>query len=210
MAGSEAEERIRAKAEEMLRLRWPDARIVHELQLEEGGVRIDLAAVDKDWLCVVEIKSEKDVLKRLPRQLGVATQVADEVWLAAHPKHEPAMAAMLREWGDTDARRDFRRALSNTRIFWDEGGAFLKPDDRALRVPPPWPDPRKQFQILWAAEMTRELAPHGGGHGTMSQKSRRAVEWLSGGQIRRSVCRQLRQRPFPRADDAIPFGDRNG
>ncbi len=45
MAGSVAEERIRAKVEAAFRRRWPEARIIHELVLDQGGVRIDLAAV---------------------------------------------------------------------------------------------------------------------------------------------------------------------
>lgn len=83
MAGSEAEERIRAKAEVWLRQRVPDARIIHELVLEQGGSRIDLAAVTSDMIVAVEIKSERDVLDRLNSQLEAAMKVADHVILAA-------------------------------------------------------------------------------------------------------------------------------
>lgn len=88
MAGSAAEERIREKAVAAMRRRWPSARIVHELQLEQGGIRIDLAAVSEDFLALAEIKSERDVLKRLPAQISRAMAVADEVWIVIAAKHE--------------------------------------------------------------------------------------------------------------------------
>jgi hypothetical protein len=165
------------------------------------------AAVGPDFIAVAEIKSEKDTLKRLHRQLYVASQVADECWLAIHPKHEAALD-VLKKSGDTgEVGFKFMRGFGTTKVFWDRDERFLTPAPYTSYVPEPWPDPRRRFQMLWAIEMTRELAPLGGGHGNMGQKSRRAVEWFTGGDLRRAVCRQLRQRPFPRADPIIPFGD---
>lgn len=209
MAGSEAEERIRAKVEEMMRMRWPEARIIHELQLEEGGVRIDLAAVGPDFIAVAEIKSEKDTLKRLVRQVEVSLKVANEVWVCIHHKHEADLtnAAAAPKYTETETRA-FRSIPYKARLLIERDGQdYLVGHDYALRVPPPFPSPIKVWQMLWTAEMSRELAPHGGGAGNMGKKTRDAVEWLSGGQIRRAVCRQLRQRQFPRADPAVPFGD---
>jgi hypothetical protein len=87
MAGSEAEERIRAKVEAEFRRRWPDARIVHELVLNQGGVRIDLAAITEDALIVAEIKSERDTLTRLAGQVKASLRVAQCVWVVVADKH---------------------------------------------------------------------------------------------------------------------------
>lgn len=65
MAGSDAEERIRAKVEAELRRQFPTARIIHELVLSSGVSRLDLAAVTRDQIIVAEIKSERDTLSRL-------------------------------------------------------------------------------------------------------------------------------------------------
>jgi hypothetical protein len=95
LTGSASEERIRAKVEAAMRRRWPSARIVHELQLEQGGVRIDLAAVTTDHLAVAEVKSERDVLKRTKRQITCALERADEVWFVFAEKHAEAVRSEL-------------------------------------------------------------------------------------------------------------------
>lgn len=95
MAGSEAEERIRVKAVAALRRLYPDARIIHELVLEQGGIRLDVAAVTPDQLIVVEIKSERDVLKRLTDQINRSREVAQGVWVVVAPKHVPAVEKRL-------------------------------------------------------------------------------------------------------------------
>lgn len=74
---SEAETRIRLKAEKFLREHWPDARILHELDI--GGVRLDLAAVTEDRLILCEIKSEKDTLSRLQSQVEGAAYIGGPV-----------------------------------------------------------------------------------------------------------------------------------
>src|SRR5207237_1641615 len=87
LMGSAAEERIRAKAEVMLRATFPDARIVHELVLQQGGVRIDLAAITPDRLVCVEVKSERDVLARLPEQVAAMRRVCDAWCVVTAEKH---------------------------------------------------------------------------------------------------------------------------
>src|SRR3546814_12937862 len=77
MAGSVAEERIRGKVEAKLRLLFPEARLIHELVLKQGGVRIDLAAVTTARLICIEIKSERDVMTRLPDQCAAMRLVCD-------------------------------------------------------------------------------------------------------------------------------------
>lgn len=64
--------------------RWPGARVMHELAV--GGARIDLAFVLPDHLIGVEIKSSKDVLDRLDRQLRFFTGSFPELWVAFAPR----------------------------------------------------------------------------------------------------------------------------
>ncbi|MDE2104152.1 MAG: NERD domain-containing protein [Patescibacteria group bacterium] len=203
MSGSAAEERIRGKAEALLRLRYPEARIIHELVLEQGGVRIDLAAVTADRIIAVEIKSEKDVLARLSRQLARAVEIAGDVWLCIAEKHVAKLEA-ARGWSDLsgverDAADALDRALSRCAIFVERGG----PDGELMlhwsslgARNTPFPDPRAVFDLLWAAEMRAATRLDT----TRDQMTRRAVEALSGGEIRRIACAALRRRPFARAD----------
>lgn len=211
MAGSVAEERIRAKAEASLRRRWPSARIVHELQLEQGGIRIDLAAIGEDFLAVVEIKSERDVLKRLGSQVERAVAVADEVWIVAAEKHEPGVEA-LRRWTTGESDRSTARALREARVLYERpsAGGELVLDSWSYGLskrPPHIVDPRCRFDLLWRDEMASALGRHFGGASISTGKLTRgamialAVEHMSGRELRRAVCAQLRDRGFPRADE---------
>ena len=86
---SEAEKRLRDKAEGLLREIYPDARIVHEFQV--GGARLDIAAITPDRIILVEIKSELDTLDRLPSQLRFARALGGEVWVVYAPKWREPM-----------------------------------------------------------------------------------------------------------------------
>lgn len=184
MAGSEAEERIRAKAEEKLRRVFPTARIIHELMLQQGGCRIDLAAVTEDRLIVVEIKSERDVLKRLDEQYRQAKLVADSILVLLAEKHLDK-ARDISGWLNTCTENELDR-------FDFERYALQQPCNAPARL-----------DMLWAEEL-RWVA------GTDQRANRtfsilKASEYLTGGQVRKRVCAALRSRPFPRADAPIPL-----
>jgi hypothetical protein len=228
MAGSEAEERIRTKVEAALRAEHPDARIVHELNTEQMGVRLDLASVRANALAMIEIKSERDVLKRLQSQLAAALKVTGDVRVYAAEKHRAALLSASREhkldadgktimvWSE-DGRRgsyipnpDFIRETRRARILieTDDGFELLEPTHGGW-----WPrlvmehiaDPRALFEMLWAEEMRVALndanlgAPPRASRGIMK---RLALDHMTGSQIRAAVCRALRSRPFARADAA--------
>lgn len=216
MAGSEAEERIRARAEQRLRGLFPTARIIHELQLEQGGVRIDLAAVTEDHLCVVEIKSERDTLERLSRQIMRATQVADEVWICVAAKHATRLEEIKCWWKEKDeakakAYRLEARALYGAEVFVENSLGILGAwEHRRERRDKLFTDPRARFDLLWAEEQRSAIGRHFGGAGmgraealTRGQLCRLAVEHMSGRELRRHVCQQLRARHFPRADPPV-------
>jgi len=223
MAGSIAEERIRAKVEAAFRRRWPEARIIHELVLDQGGVRIDLAAVTADRLYVAEIKSERDVLKRLATQVEVATQVAQEVWVVVGEKHVERVKAL----------KDYHRCVPRVPPFVRKDGSVL--DTQLVRnderiVPLGWchlkaegegdelrwidaqPRSERRFSPSAMLDMLHrsELAwlTKSGSRATREFMIRLAIEELSGGEVRRGVCAMLLTRSFPRADPPIANGVR--
>ena len=188
MSGSEAEERIRAKAEAMLREVFPSARIVHELVLEQGGCRIDLAAVTTDRLICVEIKSERDVLTRLPAQVAAMREVADAWLVVTADKHVDKcrkIAGWTRTVSETDLEQDrynFRRQL-----FRDAHVGLCNAPAR--------------FRMLHAAELRAISCPSKRANRTLCMTA--ATDSLTGSQVRRAVCTALRNRGFPRADPPV-------
>ncbi|MGX1741606.1 hypothetical protein ACWIEX_08630 [Bosea sp. NPDC055353] len=82
------EEEIRAAVIVRLRELMPNARLVHELNVAgQGSNRIDVAAIDRQVIVAVEIKSRKDTLKRLGEQWDAFTRCCHYVIVAAHEKH---------------------------------------------------------------------------------------------------------------------------
>lgn len=188
MSGSVAEERIRAKAEAGLREVWPDARIIHELMLQQGGCRIDLAAITTDRIIAVEIKSERDVLDRLARQAEQAREVADlfcvvlaeKHWRQAwEGRHVSILEAAKEDEVAAHLRRGQRRALEAT-----------------CNAP-------ARLAMLWAEEL--RLVAGTGSRAARMFSIRQASDHLAGAEVRRRVCATLRARAFPRADAAIPY-----
>lgn len=64
-----AEQEIRIAAAELAQQYWPSARIVHELNVETGSSRADMAVIGSEELILIELKSERDKLERLDAQL---------------------------------------------------------------------------------------------------------------------------------------------
>lgn len=66
----------------------PGARIVHELNVAgQGTNRIDVAAIETQAIVGVEIKSRKDMLKRLAEQWDTFSKCCHCIIVAAHEKH---------------------------------------------------------------------------------------------------------------------------
>lgn len=229
MAGSQAEERIRAKIEIALRREFPAARIVHELNMSQGGVRLDMAAVRPDGITLVEIKSERDVLKRLRDQITAALRITGDVRVYAAEKHRAALLDAGRsEQADADGKTiidwvtegssrigrsrknpAYIAELRRARVMIEAGEGFEDLDRYQgvhwLRdVMEHMADPRAQLEMLWADELRELLARHRVGttpRASREVNKRLALELLTGRQIRESVCASLRDRPFARADE---------
>lgn len=217
---SPAEERLRLKAEAMLRRRHPDARIIHELVLAQGDARIDLAAVTPDLVVLAEIKSEKDVLTRLPHQAEMADRVGDDFLVVTVERHAEEIERLGKSKSNdlVDVVRkgvvigqsyvknpDFIPALRGLQLFVEDGEGLLRRDRYGARlVTARLVNPAARLRMLWAAELQHIAAPLGAG----PRWNREACVWaicehMTGGEIRRAVCARLRARAFPRADAPI-------
>ena len=203
MSGSASEREIRDYAAGRLRQMIPGARIIHELVV--GGCRADLAAVTDERVTLVEIKSERDTLKRLPEQVRQFNRAAHEVIVIAHerwwdaepydngaPRFVPGKeladgVKATTVWGYPEvADRDPYGAWSMQRQWSSQ------PEPHAARL----------LELCWKSELLAECSRH-----RISASSRtnmmtliRDMTWhMTGAEIARSVCRQLRNREFPEA-----------
>lgn len=203
MAGSSAEREIRDAVAAYARAEMPDARIIHELPM--GGCRADLAAVTDTRIVAFEIKSKLDTLDRLERQSRSFAACAHHAILVADIK-----------WFDREPYKD-----GGTRIAWPHDGTlnvWCWPDPPAdispyglyrwkLPQDDMWqPHPRRFLETLIADELIAEARAAG-----VPLKSRdrccdirtKMIWHMTGEQIARAACRQLRMRRFPEADAAI-------
>lgn len=196
MAGSTAEREIRDAISCHFRLLQPEARVVHELAV--GGCRADLGIIDVEHVTLVEIKSAKDTLTRLKRQCRVFVEAAhrtvaviDEKWwkhgqgaLREHTGYQ----VELWHWPCPSAIPQYNRQ-------W-----------RARRPSIAQPAPRRMLEILWKQELLDEAAAHG-----IAVKTRWTCReiidamayYMTGQQLAKAACRQLRHRSFVEADPAI-------
>jgi hypothetical protein len=130
---SDAEARIRDKAAAYLRKNYPNARIVHELVLSSGNIRIDLAAITENKIVVVEIKSERDTLKRLGAQVEFATYVANEIIVFINEKHTNALKAAIdfSRYGESlsSLRQEFKEFIAT---HHDKNNKFTSAQENAI------------------------------------------------------------------------------
>lgn len=207
MAGSASEREIRDYAAQRLRDMRPGARIIHELVI--GRCRADLAAVEREHICVVEIKSEKDTLTRLETQVRTFVKATHEVIIIAHER-----------WFDTtpyDNGRD-RFVPSEDLQCPDHPEIWAYPEQQranegySVWKPNPWqrrehqPRAATMLGMLWGDELRAECFRHQIAASSRTNKHDmvRDMCWLmTGKEIAQAVCRQLRLRPFPEADAPI-------
>lgn len=223
MSGSPAEERLRALAEARLRERYPDARIIHELVVNEGSVRMDLAAVTREAIVLVEIKSERDTLSRLGGQLKACRLIGVPTWLVAAEKWRAPLlklaaattgerAPLMRggvEIGSTSvANPEHLAELNSVAVLFEGDDGLVEggyPFGRLWELDRPrLPDSRRLLRLLWAHELRVLAQPWGvGSRATRDHCIHLLHESMTGGDIRRGVCAALRRRQFARADEAV-------
>ena len=202
---SAAEQEIRDAVVAKLRRTLPSARIIHELNVYgSGSNRIDVAAVTRDQVYAVEIKSERDKLDRLAAQVKAFSAAAHHCIVVAH-----------RKFFDDTPYKDGRPRLAwpheYYRHLWcypdpppGEGCGFYR-----WTVPGPTlsaPAPRDAMHMLWADELTEiaeRLSIGIGRRATIETKIDLIAHHATGKEITLAVCRALRTRAFAEADAAI-------
>lgn len=207
MSGSAAEREIRDYAAERLRAMLPESRIIHELVV--GGCRADLAAVEPERITLVEIKSERDTLKRLPEQVRQFGRASHAVIVVAHQR-----------WFDTTPYLNGCDRFVPVKDLQDTIGAhtlWAYPEIEGRPMYGAWsmgrywsasPEPHaaRLLELCWKDELLAECHRHriaASSRSTCATMIRDMAWHMTGKEIAQAVCRQLRGRDFPEADTPI-------
>lgn len=161
----------------------PKSRVVDELELLRGVVRVDVALIS-DTLHGFEIKSGLDNLQRLPHQQEAYGKVFERMTLVAHERHvEEAVKMVPKYWGLIAVGE--REGVPFANHIWP---ARLNTDLDRLAM----------AQLLWREEVLELMEYFDLGRGIKSKP--RKVLWkalaasLTTEQLKAFVCFKLRTR----------------
>ena len=162
----------------------PETLILEELGLRHGATRVDMVVVNGS-LHGFEIKSDRDSLRRLPRQVKMYSEILDYVTLVVGQRHaDKATPTTPNWWGIQVADRD------------QDGKVRLQ----EVRPPMenPNPDTLAIAKLLWRDEAIRLLEELGAADGIRSKPRgvvyARLAEVMPLGVLRSRVRRQLTSR----------------
>jgi len=172
---------LRGAIERWGRARWPEARVCHELVMNRGSTRLDIAFVAPAYLAVVELKSGADTMERAIHQVGLARLSAHEVWLICDRRYGQDM-------------RLIRHMLPTVGIA-EASGPFDQPPEltmlaEAVRAEP---YPEAIASLLWVSELAAALRIGGARPGTHASLAKRLAA-LPPAERDALVCRALRGR----------------
>lgn len=178
------------------RTKCPDARQVHELVMDRGKVRSDMALIQPAHFVAIELKSEWDSLDRLMLQAAMFRLASPELWVVCHER-------FLK---DLDAVRYLIPTLGVMRATREPafGGPFGLEIIHAAE--PHVPCPTALLSLCWVAELHAEavLARLCGPKAPTHARLVAMMERLSPAEQMAAVCRQLRKRnALWRADPPI-------
>jgi hypothetical protein len=212
MAGSSVEREIRNTVIDKIRQVRPCSRIIHELNTAgTGSPRADLAVVGLSEILLFEIKSEKDVLKRLDHQWKAFKRCSHQTFLVLDKKFfvekvyangagtrfdpsEPLIEIVGSHvkdfvWTYPEPLRNSNRYMDQT---WKIKGLYDTPDTRAM------------LNLLWRDELVslcKNLGLPYLAKENMTKLTERLILGATGRQITEGVCAALRTRPFAEADE---------
>lgn len=212
MAGSAAEREMRDDVAAYLRAAIPGARIVHELVMGHVN-RADLAAISRDRLVTVELKSSRDVLKRAEKQMKTFDRLSHAAVLVLDQKFFDRTP-----YADGRARCVAPDGWERYEVGCEVWHYPRPPEDAEIgagqfyrwHMPKPTLHQPRAFNFLglmWRAELVAEAERHGiAATKKMDMNTIQAeMAWrMTGREIAEAVCRQLRMRAFPEADAPIP------
>lgn len=129
-----------------LRAAHPAARVLEEVGLHHGHVRVDVAVLGAECFHGYEVKADADSLKRLPVQVWRYSEVLDRCTLVVGPRHVDAALPLLPAWwgvavATADGFHPARPALLNpgpcahntVRLLWREEALALLEEVGAAR-----------------------------------------------------------------------------
>lgn len=197
---SDHELALRGMVERWGRAKWPDARVCHELVMDRGTVRADLAFVSPDHLVAVEIKAPYDQTTRLLQQVGMFRLATPEVWICAAARHH----------SDADLVRYLLPSVGLLLTDMDRSVGAVPTDASLDEVCPAdvvAPHPEAMLALLWVEELLAEALRHRLAQirsGWTHAKLVKLLMRLDPEEQTAAVCRQLRARSaFWRADPPI-------
>lgn len=175
---------IRGAVRHWLQNRYADdSRIVEEMGIWSGSVRIDLAVINGE-LHGFELKSERDTLARLKDQSEIYSQVFDRMTLVTAKRHlDKATSKIPTWWGVTLAQFEGETIELES----------IKAADRNVNV-----DPLQLARLLWRAEALQILERRGLSRGYKSRTAEvvaaRLAEVLSLAELSAEVRQVLKTR----------------
>ncbi len=191
---------LRAMVEDWGRAKWPGARVCHELVIDRGSCRLDVAFVEPDRLNIVELKSGYDTMERVIHQCAMARAAGHEAWLVVDRSHSRDMRLLhflLPTVGLIEVYQPAEYRAS------ERAGAEMKVIAEAV---PAQPYPEVMASLLWVAECLSAL-----GYGPMSRPPTHAslvASLAKQPDLARLVCRELRRRNAQwRADPPMTHDD---
>jgi hypothetical protein len=139
----------------------PNSLIIEELGLCQGSVRADFAVVN-GLLRGYEIKSEKDTLARLGRQVPKYNDVFDRVSIVVAERHLKKATTVVPEWWGISVIREESAGACTIEVTRPE-------------MPNPSIDPRSLVQLLWKDEVAALLLNLDSPQSRLSSKPRRLL-----------------------------------
>lgn len=216
---SSAEVEIRDAVVARFRELWPDARIIHEMNVEHGNSRADVVAVQPNRLWIAEIKSERDKLDRLAGQVADFGPCCHGMLIAAHEKwtrkgpteeiHKPATKRFSACVQYRTEPSKLQKALAGCRRVevWSYPEPPTRYGSRDWRAPSdvvPWY--HRMLMLLWADELRDVAVAHRVSHDKRTPAYKLAPllsRQMTGTEIEAAVCKTLRSRPFAEADPPV-------
>jgi len=167
----------------------PATLVLDELGLEHGDVRVDVAVINGE-VHGYELKSARDTLERLPRQIVAYSAALDRATLVVAHSHLEKAAALVPTWWGL-----------NIAVPVDDGAVRIEPNRPALRNPEL--QPLSVARLLWRPEALKILEEVGADRGVRSKPRaflyQRLTECLTPDQLRDRVRLALKTRSGWRA-----------
>lgn len=204
-----------------LRQTYPSARIIQELPLRYSTNRIDVAAVTQAEIIAVEIKSGRDVLDRLERQLRTFAPVCSRllvalapIWNVQLPRLEKPgrLAGSTMQIPQFTPAQEVIRSVRESHIeIWDccaETGRFERTEGWGAANKHPWAS--RALDILHRTELITIGRRHRLFDGDKYNHTAMVdicAQGLKGREVMRAVCTALRARAAFAAGTDAPILD---